>query len=233
VFFDAITLRSGMVSCKFHRVRSVMLKKLLVSFSCFAAMVSFVGCGGSTPGGISFNPAQSAKLAMEDYDENGDGLIDFAEADKCPAIKVAFKRIDSDGNESISYTELRTRIEYFITADSTIISGEVEIKKGSEALKGAVVTFTPERFMGNLIKASKGVTDADGIAYMSGQESSFPGIYLGYYRVQVSKIEDGQETIDAKYNTETTIGYEATDDLEDIMNVIQFTVESTSKKADS
>jgi hypothetical protein len=202
-----------------------MVKKLLVSFICATTIGSLLGCGGPTPDGVTFNPAQAAKLAMEDYDADGDGLITDVESEKCPALKSAFKRIDTDGDQSINSQEFEARIDYFVNADATIISGSVEIKKNSQPVPDATVTFTPERFMGNLIKPSNGVTDANGIAYMSGQEANFPGIYLGYYRVYVSKIEGGKETIDAKYNTETTLGYEATDDLEDVMNVIQFSVD--------
>ena len=35
-----------------------------------------------------------------------------------------------------------------------------------------------------------------------------PGVHLGLYKVLVSKVIDGKETIPAKFNTATTIGIE-------------------------
>jgi len=57
-----------------------------------------------------------------------------------------------------------------------------------------------------------GVTDAHGFAFPEGQNAKYPGIYLGLYRVEISKKEDGRETIPAKFNSETTLAIEAAPD---------------------
>jgi hypothetical protein len=38
------------------------------------------------------------------------------------------------------------------------------------------------------------------------------GLALGLYRIRVSKMVDGKETIPARYNTETTLGQEVSMD---------------------
>jgi hypothetical protein len=86
-------------------------------------------------------------------------------------------------------------------------------------LEGAEVTFEPAPFLGDNIKAAVDVTSPAGFAQPSIPADQRPtkdtpaGFQLGLYRVRVSKKVNGQETIPAKYNTETTLGQQiATDD---------------------
>ena len=44
--------------------------------------------------------------------------------------------------------------------------------------------------------------------------------------MRISKKEGDRETIPAKYNAESVLGYEATDDIPDVNNVIQFKLDS-------
>ena len=104
----------------------------------------------------------------------------------------------------------------------TIISGSVEVTLDGAPLEGATVTFEPETFMGDMLKPVRAKTNADGRAYLEGQNAEFPGIYLGFYRVRISRLYQGKETIPLKYNSATELGYEATDDIDEIQNVIEF-----------
>ncbi len=65
----------------------------------------------------------------------------------------------------------------------------------------------------------KGVTDQSGDAYVEGPDPQYPGIYLGLYRVKVSKVVGGRETIPSRYNTETELGFEATNDVPGVGNI--------------
>ena len=42
---------------------------------------------------------------------------------------------------------------------------------------------------------------------------NFPSIYIGLYRVKISKLSDGHETIPAAYNEKTTLGIEVAEDV--------------------
>jgi hypothetical protein len=45
-----------------------------------------------------------------------------------------------------------------------------------------------------------------------------PGIQVGLYRVKISKMVGGKETIPRKYNDQTTLGQEAALDVPEIAN---------------
>jgi len=51
--------------------------------------------------------------------------------------------------------------------------------------------------------------------FQTNTEFGYPGLYLGFYRVRVSKNKGGKELIPAKYNTETELGAEIADDIAD------------------
>src|SRR5262249_8892642 len=73
-------------------------------------------------------------------------------------------------------------------------------------LGGATVTLVPEKFMGPATKPATAVTDEDGSGEFRTEGSGEP-VAPGYYRVKVSKVVSGKETIPAKYsNEQTTLG---------------------------
>ena len=43
----------------------------------------------------------------------------------------------------------------------------------------------------------------------------YPGIYVGLYRVRISKKVDGKETLPARYNTATELGREIAANIRD------------------
>jgi len=47
---------------------------------------------------------------------------------------------------------------------------------------------------------------------MTTEQKNSRGVGLGLYRVRISKKVDGQETIPARYNTETELGVEVAQD---------------------
>ena len=186
------------------------------------------GCCNRLPQGPdrpAFDAASSGQQAVSLYDKDSNGQISLEEAKACPALEMAFPRVDKNADSALSAAEIADRITYFQTADTTIITGATEVKLGDTPLSGATVTFEPESFMGPEFKPCTGVTDEQGIAYVSGHDAKFPGIYLGFYRVRISKEVEGKETVPARYNSESELGYEATDDIPEINNIIQFHLE--------
>ena len=83
-----------------------------------------------------------------------------------------------------------------------------EVTLDGKTLAGATVTYVPEEFRGEDVEETSGVTDESGSAYPQGQDAKYPGLYAGVYRIRISKIVDGAETIPARYNAETILGKE-------------------------
>ena len=79
-------------------------------------------------------------------------------------------------------------------------------------LSGATVKLIPEKYLGDEIKAAVGVTNDGGSATMRIPDEDLPeaqrgivGVHYGTYKVEITHPT---MKIPAKYNTQTTLGYE-------------------------
>jgi hypothetical protein len=150
---------------------------------------------------------------MAEYDTNQDGKLDSTEISKCPPLKYAMQNskgeIDTNGDGMLTAEEIAGRIESWLESGTIVISCEPLITLNGKPLAGALVTFEPEQFLGPGYAPSEGVTNHRGSAYVKGPDPKYPGIHLGFYRVKISKVVGGRETIPSRYNTHTELGYEA------------------------
>ena len=61
--------------------------------------------------------------------------------------------------------------------------------------------------------------DDSSAVFKANQDTAIEGIFLGFYRVRITKEKkNGSEMLAAKYNTETTLGFEANNDVPDQAN---------------
>lgn len=178
----------------------------------------------SGTGGCSRGPARLATQnfgisavvadAMTELDANQDSVLDHDEMIKAPSLLSALAEIDKDGDGKISQEELTARIQFWRASRIAIMPANcLVIGPDGRALAGATVTFEPEPFLSGVLHEATGTTGASGMASMSVEPeySVSPrvrGVYCGLYRVKVSLLRDGKETIDSRYNTETTLGTE-------------------------
>jgi hypothetical protein len=174
------------------------------------------GCwsSGGIPRAPSVNAHAVAERAVEQYGK--DGQIAGADLDKAPSLKSALKRIDVNGDGIITTEEIVARIQSWKEAKINLIlvNCVVNRKKGSELvpIEGATVTFEPEKFMGADYPPASGETDKDGAAIMAAttlQPKDPQGLFPGFYLVRITR-PDG--SIPAKYNTQTILGVEISQD---------------------
>ncbi len=156
--------------------------------------------------------AAAGAAAIEQYDTNGDGKLDAKEIAKSPPLRFALKRIDTDGDGAITADEISARIVAWEEGGAILMSPAIVVTLNGKEVEGATVTMEPEEFLQPAIKACSGVTNEFGAVDLTGAHEEYPGIHYGLYRVKISKMENGKESIPAKYNTQTTLGYEAADD---------------------
>ena len=182
-----------------------------------AAMIVFGGCRYQLPAlkPPKFDPESAAQAALSAYDANVDGKIDKSELESAPSIRFSLDRIDADGDDAVTAEELSAMIqEKWIDAGGGIMRVGVIVTLNRKPVGGATVTFEPEGFLGDVVHAATGETDADGYAPMSMAQEDMPhenvrsGVAPGLYLVRISKEVNGKELIPAKYNTETTLGIE-------------------------
>lgn len=188
------------------------IKASLVLSLC--AGLSLAGCSGQ-PSRISppaINTAAGSQ-AVQQYDANGNGAIDGAELNQAPALKLALPRIDVNHDGKITAEEIDRRIGEWRNSRVGRTSCAVKVHRNGQPLANASVTLTPEAFLGKDLAPSHGTTDAQGMAIM--RASNGPGAPVGFYRVEVSKIVDGKETIPARFNEKSELGLELATDVFD------------------
>jgi len=178
------------------------------------------------PAKPKLNPSKAGSLAMEEYDANKDGKIDGDEIKKSPGLVEALETMDDDGDGSLTAGEISKRVQEWLDSGTAVITQATEVVLDGEALEGATVTYEPEPFLSHAIQPSSAVTGADGFAYPQGQDADYPGLYPGTYRVRISKVVDGKETIPARYNKETTLGKELAFDAPSTHKLLRFELTS-------
>jgi len=150
--------------------------------------------------------------AIEKYDTNNDGKLDAKELEQSPPLKVALKRIDTDGDGLLTADEISVRVTAWEDGSTMLFLASTVVTLNGKELEGATVTFEPEEFLQPGLETCSGVTDKGGRMKPKGPDPEYSGIHYGLYRVKISKMDNGKETIPARYNTQTTLGYEAAED---------------------
>lgn len=201
------------------------------------ASVALTSCNSGPPRVTqpSIDAGGAGEMAMELYDANGDGMVAGDEFIKVPGLKAALPKMDTNSDQSISADEIAARIEQWKTMQVGVLSFGCFVTMDGKPLEGATVTFEPEPFLGDEVKASVATTDELGSGGMSipkemraDPKTSPPGTHLGIYKVKVSKMVNGKETIPATYNEQTTLGVEVAPDVSDILNRrLTFALKST------
>ena len=159
------------------------------------------------------DPERAATEAIRLYDTDKDGSLNAAEMAKCPGMLAEIKSYDRDGNGLVSREEIAARIKDLRSHGVGLTRLNCDVTVNGRGLKDATVEFEPEPYLGDEIQAAKGVTDADGVAQMAIPDDKLPAdqqglkaIHYGTYKV---RITHPKTKLPAKYNTETTLGYES------------------------
>ncbi|MCC7474131.1 MAG: hypothetical protein IT425_01940 [Pirellulales bacterium] len=162
--------------------------------------------------------SRAGSLAIETYDKDGNGVISGTELDQAPALKAALPRLDTNGDKGVSADEVAERVNAWKAMQSGMTSVRMHFRFNGQPLAGATITLEPESFLGNEVKQATGATSQFGDASPSIAPEDRPapnlpgGAHFGLYKVRVSKVVNGRETIPARYNTETTLGQEVSYD---------------------
>jgi hypothetical protein len=170
------------------------------------------------------SPSSAGGLAVEQYDTNGNNLVDGAELDMAPGLKAALPRLDTNHDNAVSADEVAARVEQWQFMRTGLISFNFKVTLDGTPLQDATVTFEPESFLGEEIKPASCTTNmfGGGGATIAKEDRPSPthppGMHLGLYKVKVSKIVAGKETIPLRYNRETILGQELAPDVPEIGN---------------
>jgi hypothetical protein len=223
---------------KISNSRASFSKLLVKGVGVSAVSALLVGCSSGGPERIqppSFDPAASAAKAMEMYDTDSDGFIAGSELEVSPGINASMKKVDANQDGKVSEQEISDRISALASQKVGLMTFTCDVTLDGRPLEGATVTFEPEEFLGDTINAASDSTNIVGTASPSipkdkrPSTTTPPGIQAGIYKVRISKLVNGQETVPAIYNSETILGKEVARDDSAIKNKqVRFTL--TTKK---
>jgi len=183
-----------------------------------AMLLAATGCSGkpARPAGSGVDPQAAGTKAVADFDANHDGALDDEELKKCPGLRSSLQRADTDKDGKLSAEEIAARIQSWLNSGTVVMEAAIAMTLDGQPLAGATVSLDPEPFLGDGFHAAQGSTNKIGqVVFTTSTEFGFPGLYLGFYRVRVTKSDGGKELIPAKYNTETELGCEIADDIAD------------------
>jgi hypothetical protein len=189
----------------------------VIPYCLLSASVVLNGCGGGgpqreLPPGIS--PSGAGAAALGEYDTNHDGVISSAELDKCPGLKSALARYDTNGDGKVTAANIAARIEKWQSTGTALATLSVAVTLDGKPLVDANVSAEPEKFLGGEIQPATGVTDSYGNARL--KINGKVGANYGLYKIRVSKLASGKETIPPIYNANTQLGLEFAPDAPEL-----------------
>lgn len=158
------------------------------------------------------DPQAAADKAIELYDANQDQQLDSEELARCPGIKVMLTLYDQDNNGRVDRAEIAQRLGDLLKNRVGLTQLRSHVTYRGRPLPDANVVFEPEPYLDDDVQTAHGTTDAHGSAQMCIAEELLPEnlrkmklVHYGTYRV---RITHPTIKLPAKFNSETTLGYE-------------------------
>jgi hypothetical protein len=179
----------------------------------FAVLIG--GCSGG-PDRVKppkIDPSSATTQAMELYDADHDGKLNENELAKCQGVQKTLAGYDANHDKSIDAEEFQSHLTNLLSGKVGASQLSCTIIYAGQPLAGATVVFEPEPYLGDEIQPADGVTSNAGIAEIGMPPEKTPPalkrfklIQYGTYKVRVTHPTIA---IPAKYNKETTLGYES------------------------
>ena len=161
-----------------------------------------LGCSNK-PGRIpqpDIDANEVALAAMEMLDEDGSGTLSAGELADMASLQRSLDRLDANGDQELSSTEIANRIEEWQEYGSGLVAATCTVFQKGKPLEGATVTYEPEDFFGGSIFTGYGKTNAGGRTIMSVAEEHRPkpvyrGLQTGFYKIVIT-YADGSKADD-------------------------------------
>lgn len=180
----------------------------------FAVIAIAVGCNqGPKPIPVPYvDPTAASEQAISLYDSSGDGKLSVHELAACPGILGHLAIYDTNDDGSVSAEEISERISQLRSSRTGLTSLRIRVRMNGKPLKGAKVKLVPEKYLGDALKTAWGTTNGRGIATMdikdedsSTVEQGLIGVHYGTYKIEITHPN---VAVPAKYNSQTSLGYE-------------------------
>jgi hypothetical protein len=187
-----------------------MINRSIVAFI-LALVVGGCSSGPQRVKAPKINVNAAARQAIELYDTNHDGKLSVEELAKCPGILISIDAYDANHDKFVDEQEIQNRLSHLLNGTGGTQLG-CNVSYQGKPLAGAKVVFEPEAYLGTDIQSAEGETNNYGVAQLGIPSDKVPAalknakiVQYGTFKV---RITHPTIKIPAKYNTETTLGYE-------------------------
>ncbi len=206
-----------MLADKFQRFSKIVGQFPVMRRKATLLAMLYAICLGCSSGPPALRPPEldaqeAADKAIELYDGNGDGILSKDELKASPGLLAAMETYDTDGDKSISREEVAQRLQKFVDREAALTGLIATVRMDGKPIVGAKVSLIPEEFLGEGIKPASGTSQKRGACRVAIANEDLPeaqkgmrGIHYGTYRVEITHPD---HDIPAKFNTETTLGYD-------------------------
>jgi hypothetical protein len=154
----------------------------------------------------------AANAAMELYDANHDGQLSQEELAKCPGVLISIERYDTNHDKMVDLEEFTQHLTDLLRHGTGATQLACNITYDGKPLSGAKVVLEPEPYLGSEVQPAEGVTTSFGQAQVGMPPDKAPpalkAMKLVHYGTFKVRITHPTTKLPAKYNTETTLGYE-------------------------
>ena len=173
-------------------------------------ILALLGCSGCSNGpkritAPKLDAEEITNRALTEFDKNQDSVIDAEELKDSPSLSYSMVAIDRNENGELERDELMARFETYVKRKIGLRQQQILVKKKGRPLANVNVELVPAPLMEGLIVTAKGQTGPSGYAMLKSENAPAPAAQVGFYR---AKVTSDKQKIDAKFNTETTLGVE-------------------------
>ena len=167
-----------------------------------------VGCSNAVEPPPFDGPAIASDL-FQRFDEDGNEKLDAAELSQAPGYKSMIANWGADPDSGLTRDDILRGFEKVELGQVGLMAFSCGVTYSGEPLEGATIKFVPASGLEGFIEPGEGITGPSGRALVQHESSGLNAGLLkpGIYRVEITHPS---KSIDAKFNSQTTLGHTAT-----------------------
>lgn len=167
-----------------------------------------VGCSNGVEPPPFDGPAIASDL-FQRFDEDGNQRLEAAELSQAPGYQSMIGIWGADPDSGLTRDDILRGFEKVELGEVGLMAYSCGATFSGEPLQGATIKFIPASGLEDLIEPAEGVTGAAGRALIQLESSGLNAGLMkpGIYRVEITHPS---KSIDAKFNSQTTLGHTVT-----------------------
>jgi hypothetical protein len=197
-----------------------------VSYTAIVLSVA-AGCESGIAHCPPLDPAVIAAQAIAALDTNKSGVLEGAEIVQAQGLRSGLSAIDADESGTITAAEIEQRLRRYGEFPVATLPLGCVVRVDGQPLAEGEVRLVPESFFGDSRQVVLGRSDEHGVVDFRVEGSQAFGVPQGMYRIEVSKPDAaGNETLPARYNTQSQLGQEIAFDRREIEGALRLELSS-------